>query len=160
MLPYTQTLGNNFAEEHSHLTSLGAQPLSSLSLFASLSPYSGPWSVVFLLPKYFLTFLPGIFDCHLELIVTCHLKPGPGGWDCFWGLQRRQWPLPMSFCITNRQLGNCWFLMASMKAKVLIPLHWSQFSSYQLLKGKHTGFLALWIGRGLITILSVQTAVE
>ncbi|CAK6450482.1 unnamed protein product [Pipistrellus nathusii] len=66
----------------------------------------------------------------------------------------------MSFYITNRQPGHCWFLMASMNAKVLIPLHCSQFSSCQLLKGKHTGFLALWVGRGLITILSVQTAVE
>lgn len=49
--------------------------------------------------------------------------------------------------------------MAYDGLNALIPFHWSRFSSYQLLKGKHTGFLALWIGRGLITILSVQTAV-
>lgn len=58
MLPYAKALGNTLTEEHSQpgciqlaqLTSLGAQPLSSLFLFVSLSPYSGPLSALFLLP--------------------------------------------------------------------------------------------------------------
>lgn len=109
--------------------------------------------------------MPGIFDCHLELTVTFHPKPGPsqGQKDevAPEGLQRRQWSPPISFSITNRQLGHGWPLMASFKAKILSPLHWSQSSSYQLPIGKP---ICSWLcdqeGACLKTILLFQTAVE
>lgn len=120
---------------------------------------------LFLLYSCYPNLLTRHFGCHLELTVTCYSEPEPSqGQEDYIApeeLQRRQWSPPMSFSVTDRQLGHGWPLMTSFKAKLWSPLHWSQSSSYQLPKGKPIGsWLCEHEGACLITTLLSQTAVE